>query len=280
MTAQTIDGAENQKVNASVALKTTGEIHNDDVAEGDVILTPKASVQTDAAKLAYSGTFRRTADSTGNKSDLQTLVQKLSISNDTWDLTLGRNSLRNSCDTTTTVGFDNYVLTKGVGRTFTGAFLGHQPSGLTVGLASSDAQMNPTHWDTLIGNWSYRFRETARGQAHIASKFGNIDKVGLAIELQPTEKTSILADAICGRKESTAMIAGNLALCDRIKLFAGSEITAPRHGNPEAKIVAGAESDIGHGLRAITAVQQDISSANDTTFVLGLKFNATKTLLK
>lgn len=267
-----------RSAHASITLRTTGETHNEDYAEGDVMLMPSASAQMGKAKLNYDGVFRKTANTDGEVGDLQTFVHKMGIANDEWALTLGRNSLREFGGTTTTVGFDNYMSGKGLSRTFTGAFVGHQPSHLTLGIVSSDTEIGPSHWDMLMGSWSHRFDDRFGIQIHGAATQDHLEKAGLAVEWKPTDRVSLLADAVYGRDGTSAMVAGNYNLLERIKLFAGAEVTAPSDSTATGKVVAGAEGDLGHGFKAVGAVQQDISSDGQTTAVLGFKFLGTRRL--
>ena len=96
-----------QNTHAAVALTVRGETQNADYAEGDVLVTSTASTQLGNLHLGYGGTFRKVVNTDGETSELQTFVHKANVGNDTWDLTVGRDSFREFGSATTTIGFDN-----------------------------------------------------------------------------------------------------------------------------------------------------------------------------
>ena len=270
-----------QNTQASIALRSTGETHNADYAEGDVILAPKVSTQIGPAQVNYTGIFRRTANTDGETSDLQTFVNKVGVANDTWNLQLGRCSFRQFGDVSTTDNFDNDMSAKGMGRSFTGAFVGYLPVNLTLGVCSSDGEMKWDHGDMLMTSWSHCFDEHLGFQLHGAVTEDHLEKAGLAVEYKPTDSVSLLADAVYSRSGTSTMLLGNFQASENVKLFAGAEVTDSRDDGTSGKAVVGLEGKLGHGFNAVGAVQQSFSSDssdNNTTVVLGLRFNASRSL--
>ena len=267
------------KHHAEITVKTTGESHNDDYAEADVILTPKATVQLGDAVATYTGTFRKLTNTDGKTGDWQTWGHKVNLADDTWDLTFGRTSFRKFTGTTTSVGLDNDATGKGLSRTFTGGFVGYKPYDLTLGVAATDGVIDPAHWDMLLGTWSHRFDDVLGVQVMAGITEDHLEKAGLAIEYKPTDNFSVLLDGVYGRAKSVGMLSANLKLSDDVKLFAGSEVVIPDKGHTTGALIGGIEGNLSHGLSVIGAVQQDLNHEHETKAVLGFKLNATRDLL-
>lgn len=263
---------------ATLTLRTTAEAHNADYVEADAMLMPKAEAQIGDAQVGYAGTFRKVVDSDGHTSDLQTFVNKLSFVNDDWEVVVGRDVLRSFGGTTTTVGFDNWMSGNGLGRQYTGGFVGHHPSGLKLGLVSSDGEIGPRHLDTLMGTWSHQFDKLGV-QVHGSATEDHLEKAGLALEWRPTDRLRLLADGVYTRNGTAAMLAGNFALTDNVTLFAGSGVNAPENDSATTRFVVGAEGNLGHGFKAIGAVEHEESSEPDTRVVVGVKFVGSGKLL-
>lgn len=268
------------KAHATLAARATAEAHNTDYVECDGMLMPKAVADIGGVDLKYSGVFRRTANSDGERSKLQTFVNKVGVESDNWDFEVGRSNLRQFANETSTVGFDNYTSAK-LSRTFTGAFATHKPSNVTLGLCASDTAFGPSHVDEVLGSWSHRFGDQLGAQIHLAATLDCLEKAGLAVEWSPTDRASLLADAVYSKTGTSGMLLGNYQASDRVKLFAGGEVTAPCDSGATGKFVAGLEGDLGHGVKAIGAVQHDCSfhhGGDETMAVLGIKVNGNKTL--
>ena len=270
--------ADQRPTRGSITLRTTGETHNEDYAEGDVMVTPKLTTEVGDTELKYTGNFRKATNTDGETTELQTITHKVSADNGTWGLTLGRSSIREFGDASTTVGFDNYMAGKGMTRTFTGAIADYHPLDLTLGIVSSDTTMSPAHWDMLLTSWHHHFAGGWGVQFNIASTKGHVEKAGLALEWHPTDDIRVLADTVYTRSQTSGMLLANLQLAEKIKLFGGAEITVPEHGEKTGKLLAGLEGDLGHGFTATTAVQHDFAEHDDTKLVFGFKFKGDRDL--
>ena len=264
---------------AKVVFMANGETHNQDYAEGEMYVAPEATTKIGDSTLQYKGMFREAADSDGGQTGLQTITHTVSASNDDWDLTLGRKGMRSFGGTTTTVGFDNYMAGKGFTRNFTGTFATYKPWGITAGVASTDTTMSPSHWDMLVGSWSHRFDDCVGVQTHLAATEDHVEKAGLAVEWKTNDRLSLLMDCVYGRSSSSALIAADFQASKDIMLFAGAEATMPKDDDATGKIVAGVEGNLGHGCKAVGAVEQGVGPDSDTKVVLGFKFKNTKDLL-
>jgi len=279
--ASSLQEAEMRAAHASLSLRTAAEVHNFDHVEGDAIVSPSASTEIGDTKLSYAGTFRKTADSEGNRSDLQTFVHKAGIETEDWRFEAGRTSLREFGGVKTVDSFDNDMSAKGMSRNFTGVFASHRPSHLTLAVGSSDGTMSPSHWDMLTGSWHHRFGDKVGVQIHGSATKDHLEKAGLAVEVRPTDRLSLLADGVYTRNSTAAMLLANMKASDRVKLFAGAEITAPCDSTATGKVIAGVEGNLGHGFHAVGAVNQDFSfghGGEETTAILGLRFNTDRTL--
>ena len=264
---------------AAMVVDSRGEAHNEDYAEADMLLTPKASTQIGEAKVDYSGTFRKVTNTDGETGDLQTITHKVNVDSDELKLKLGRDNLRKFGDTTTTVGFDNFLCGKGFNRNFTGAFLEHKPSELTLGAVSKDTEMSPGHWDMLLANWNHRFETGVGTQLHLVVTREMLERAGIAVEYRPSDKTILLLDTVYKRPETSVLLAGNFKASEDTKFFAAAELTDSHNARATGKIIAGVEKNLGHGLKATGAIEQDVLSENTTTAIIGLKFNGSMDLL-
>ncbi|MBQ4471998.1 MAG: hypothetical protein II942_01970 [Alphaproteobacteria bacterium] len=267
-----------QKAHATISVNANGEAHNADYAEAEVLVTPKATAQIRDAVATYTGTFRKLTKSDGTTDDWQTYAHKVSVADDTWNLTFGRHSLRKFGGTTTATGFDNAIAGT-LGRTFTGGFVGYKPYDLTIGLAATDGVIDPGHWNMLLASWSHRFDDVLGVHVFTGITKDHVEKAGLAIEYKPTDNFQVLLDGVYGKSKSVGLLAANYKLSDDVKLFAGSEVTIPDKGRTTGSLIGGVEGHLGHGIKLVGAVQQDLGHEHETKAVFGFKFNGGRDLL-
>lgn len=273
------EGKTNHVPHASITMDARTEAQNDDYAEADVLLTPKVIEKVGDTEVKYSGTFRKLTNTDGETKDLQTITHNVKVNNGAWNLALGRTGFRTFGDTTATVDFDNAMAGKGLTRIFTGAFVGYEPTGLTVGIASSDTEMSLRHWDMLMASWSHHFSDSLGFQVHAAATEDAVEKAGLALECKPTDNIRLLADSVYSKTGTTVMLGANVGLTEKLKLFAAAEITKPEEGETMSRVLTGVEGNLGNGFKAIGAVEQGISSDGSTKAIFGLKFNGSRDLL-
>ncbi len=276
--AETAQTKPEQDTQASINLKTTAEVRGDDFAEGDIQLTPKITTKVGDADVTYTGLFRKETNTDGETTELQTIFHKLCFGDDTWGLDLGRVNFREFSDETATVNFDNCMAGKGVSRIFTGAFAEYKPWDLAIGAAASDGEISPAHLDMIMASWSHRFDDKLGVQLHTAVGHDEVKKAGIAVEYKPTENVGILADVIYSPTETTGMLLGNYKLTDKIKLFAGGNVTDPDGKDATGRAIIGGEADIGHDFKLFGGVDQTIGSDHNTKVIIGFKCNGVKEL--
>ncbi len=277
--AATIPEAEHTP-HAAITARVTGETHDEDYAEGDVMLMPKVTAPVGDAEVRYNGVFRKTTNSEGETSDWATFVNKLTLSGDTWDFVLGRDSWRQFGGTTTTVGFDNFMSGKGLSRSFTGYDVTYKPWGLRLGVVASNGEIDWEDLDTGVISWSQEFADCVGVQIHMAATEDHlVEKAGLAIEWRPTDSLRILSDTVYGQATGTSsLLACNVQLTPAMKLFAGAEVNAPCDDSATGRAVLGAEGDLGHGFKVIGGLQQGILNESETTAILGFIYKGDYTL--
>jgi len=264
---------------ATITLKTNAEARTHDLAEQDLQVMPKVVTKVGDTDVTYTGLFRKETNTDGKTSDLQTIFHKLCIGGEDLEMVeIGRVNFRKLLDESSTVNFDNCMAGKGVSRIFTGAFAEYKPWDLALGVAASDGEISPTHWDMIMGSWSHRFDDQLGVQVHAAVGRDEVKKAGIAVEYKPTDKVGILGDVLYSPTETTCLLLGNYQLADKIKLFGGATMTDADGKDTTARAVIGAEADVGHGLAVYGGVDQKIGSDHDTRIAVGFKLSGSRDL--
>ena len=173
----------------------------------------------------------------------------------------------------TTPRFDDLSVCKGTGLGFTGLHFEHKSTGLGVGVASANNQMNPNDWDTGYLTWHKDFGDTFAIQAHVGGTRSELTRAGLTAKWKPSKDITIVAEGIYKGKEMSEFLTTNYQITDNLKAFGGVAVTHPDSGKATGLATAGLDYRVPKaGLHLFAGVHQEIGGERATSAVVGVRF--------
>ena len=261
---------EKTEIKPGLSVTATTEQDGAKKNHAEVLLKPKLEWEKDGYKAGYYGSFYKSKDTDGAEQEWTTLVSKVRVESDDWDVEIGRSNTReHTCGTT--IDFDNRAAGKGSTRTHTGAIGTYQ--GWSLGLVSSEARMTSQHWNCLLVGWKGNLTDSLAIQLQAKTGKRELLSSATTIKWQPTSKTSVMGDIFYQNHETTGSLTANHNLSDDLTLFAGAQITSPHKGTANGLANLGLKYTFWKDFKAWGAVQQQIGQATKTAALLGLQWS-------
>ena len=276
VTPKTVAAEDKENVKADVTVFANAEQVDDGHTFGELTLAPHANLEKGDWKLGYSGMFYNYRYSNGTYGDWMTFDSQLHLENADWKAQIGRMMLRpdfaSYCAVPMTTTLGNDIKSAGSSRIFTGTRFTHKETGLGIGLVAHDTRMTPSHWDTGLVTWEYRFGKELGLAAHIGAGDKGFHNAGLTATYTPNDKTTLVAEGIYNAKTTHGILGAHHKLTDALGVFAGLKVDKPKQGKVSGWATLGLGYDLGHGFRAVGAVKQDIGGRHEVHGIIGLQY--------
>ena len=242
----------------------------------EACLIPDISLGKDDKKVGFQGCYWRFGDTTGNISDWWRLSYYFYLENEDVQLRAGRILMREYAGYVycpTTPRFDNVSTGKGVGLGFTGIHGCHKPTGIGLGVASSNNQMNPNDWDTGVLTWHHDWDGKYAVQTHIGATKHEVTRAGITGKWHPNDDFTLVGEMIYKGKELSNFLTFGYQITDSLKAFGGVEVTYPNSGKASGLLTAGLDYHLNNtGVHFFAGVHQELGEQHGTSVVVGARF--------